>query len=336
MTLPDRMARKGRLRETVKLGVSRSKPKGGDERLVVELLPRDVPWVDRKIIVYSAGAETSPLPIPALGIAIKVLSVIHEVDSDGPAARARVLQGDKPASSGSLAAGDEIVKLQFVPADEKQFEDEQYRFALKEIVLIDKDSQKASWPYVAERLQLLPPGAKVKLTLRDERTALVALEESSEQFDPDRGFNFTAATVLVKADNFGQALALGAEKTRRSALIVYRFLGALLRGQVSAKSLGGIGTIGVGAAAHAREGLTYYLMFLIAISANLAVINMLPIPVLDGGHMVFLIWEAIRGKPPSEAVQVRLTWVGAFLILGLLVWSNGLDVVRLIDWLREG
>ena len=68
------------------------------------------------------------------------------------------------------------------------------------------------------------------------------------------------------------------------------------------------------------------LIFLCILSANLAVINFLPIPLLDGGHMVLLAWEGIRGKPANERVQVVLTYIGLIFILGLMAWVIGLDL----------
>jgi len=72
------------------------------------------------------------------------------------------------------------------------------------------------------------------------------------------------------------------------------------------------------------------LVFLCILSANLAIINFLPIPVLDGGHMVFLAYEGIRGKPPSEGVFLALSYLGLIFILGLMIWVIGLDVGRLL------
>ena len=76
----------------------------------------------------------------------------------------------------------------------------------------------------------------------------------------------------------------------------------------------------------AKQGMGNLLVFLTLLSANLAVINFLPIPILDGGHMVFLTWEAIRGKPPDERVQLALTYCGLLIILALMVWVFGLDL----------
>jgi regulator of sigma E protease len=67
------------------------------------------------------------------------------------------------------------------------------------------------------------------------------------------------------------------------------------------------------------------LLFLTLLSANLAVINFLPIPVLDGGHFVFLAYEGIRGKPADERVQMVLSYIGLIFIVALMAWAFGLD-----------
>jgi regulator of sigma E protease len=66
------------------------------------------------------------------------------------------------------------------------------------------------------------------------------------------------------------------------------------------------------------------------ISINLAVINFLPIPVLDGGHMVFLIYEKITGRPASETARIYLTYAGLILILTLMVLVFWLDITNLL------
>jgi regulator of sigma E protease len=64
-------------------------------------------------------------------------------------------------------------------------------------------------------------------------------------------------------------------------------------------------------------------------SVNLAVLNLLPIPVLDGGHLAFLGWEAIRGKPLSLENRMRLSQVGFFIVIAIMVWALSNDVLRL-------
>jgi regulator of sigma E protease len=66
------------------------------------------------------------------------------------------------------------------------------------------------------------------------------------------------------------------------------------------------------------------------ISVNLAVINFLPIPLLDGGHMVFLVYEKLRGKPASEGVRIAATYVGLAFIACLILLVSWLDIGRLL------
>jgi regulator of sigma E protease len=80
----------------------------------------------------------------------------------------------------------------------------------------------------------------------------------------------------------------------------------------------------------AGEDIWHLLIWMGLISINLAVVNFLPIPVLDGGHMVFLLYELVRGKPAPVGVQVALTYLGLATILGLMLFVIGLDIWRLL------
>jgi regulator of sigma E protease len=71
-------------------------------------------------------------------------------------------------------------------------------------------------------------------------------------------------------------------------------------------------------------------MFLALFSVNLAVLNLLPIPILDGGHLMFLAFEAVRGRPLSVEARIRLSQVGLVIVVALMIWANGNDVVRLV------
>ena len=86
------------------------------------------------------------------------------------------------------------------------------------------------------------------------------------------------------------------------------------------------------AGSEASQGMGRFLLFLTLLSANLAVINFLPIPVLDGGHMMFLAYEGVTGKPVNERIQFQLTLVGLALILMLMVFVIGLDIKRFAEW----
>jgi regulator of sigma E protease len=79
----------------------------------------------------------------------------------------------------------------------------------------------------------------------------------------------------------------------------------------------------------ARIGLPALFEFMALLSVNLAILNLLPIPVLDGGHLVFLLIEGVRGKPLSVAARMRLTQAGLFLLLGLMVLVFTNDILRI-------
>jgi regulator of sigma E protease len=68
---------------------------------------------------------------------------------------------------------------------------------------------------------------------------------------------------------------------------------------------------------------------------NLAVINFLPIPVLDGGHMVFLIYEKLRGAPASEPVRAIATWAGLAVIGSVMIFIFWNDIARLAQWFQQ-
>ena len=78
------------------------------------------------------------------------------------------------------------------------------------------------------------------------------------------------------------------------------------------------------------RGTTEFLWAMAVISANLGLVNLLPVPVLDGGHFMFLCWEGIRGKPPSDWVVVTATYVGLALVLSLMAWVMYMDISGLI------
>jgi regulator of sigma E protease len=118
---------------------------------------------------------------------------------------------------------------------------------------------------------------------------------------------------------------LGGRETLASAGQVYLFL-RRIGTQISFRQLGGPITIARAAGHYAYQGFPQFLIFMTLLSANLAVINFLPIPLLDGGHMIFLVYEGIRRKPADERIQVALTYIGLLFILTLMVWVIGLDI----------
>jgi regulator of sigma E protease len=125
------------------------------------------------------------------------------------------------------------------------------------------------------------------------------------------------------------SLVEGARRTWRSAELVYVTLKGIVRREVSAREIGGPIMIGQMSGQFARAGFAVLFEFMALLSVNLAILNILPIPVLDGGHLVFLAGEAIRGRPLSVSARRRLIQAGMFLLLGLMVLVFTNDIVRL-------
>jgi regulator of sigma E protease len=173
-------------------------------------------------------------------------------------------------------------------------------------------------------LQTVNPDSTVTLVFQGDRTAQLPIAMDPQWPNPDRGLVLEQQRFVQKADSLGSALRLGLLETGESLTMVVRFL-RKLGTQVSPRLMGGPIAIAAAAGRYAYQGIPELLVFLTMLSANLAVLNFLPIPLLDGGHMVFLLWEGIRGKPANERVQMILTYIGLALILGLLLWVLALD-----------
>ncbi|KAA1262336.1 Metalloprotease MmpA [Rubripirellula obstinata] len=144
----------------------------------------------------------------------------------------------------------------------------------------------------------------------------------------ERGLNFPPSEAIRQAGSPGEALALGLKEGKRRFQEVIRFLGMLPRGQVKLRHVGGPLAIVDIAKGEAEKGISRQLMFLTMLSMNLAILNFLPIPALDGGHMVFLTYELIAGKRANEALEFRLTVAGLLSLLALMVVVFANDVMR--------
>ncbi len=125
------------------------------------------------------------------------------------------------------------------------------------------------------------------------------------------------------------SIALAGEKTWDLLDLTYRMLGAIVMGKVSAKNIGGPLLIAQMAGKQAKAGLPSLLSFMALISINLAALNLLPIPVLDGGHLLFLLLEFVRRKPISERVQEWAQKVCFALLILLMVFASYNDLLRI-------
>lgn len=126
-----------------------------------------------------------------------------------------------------------------------------------------------------------------------------------------------------------ESFAIAADKTWQLVVVSFKMIGKLFTGDVSVKNLSGPISIAQGAGNSANYGLVYFLGFLALISVNLGIINLLPLPVLDGGHLLYYFVEVIAGKPVSEKVQEIGFRFGAALLLMLMSIALFNDFARL-------
>ena len=124
------------------------------------------------------------------------------------------------------------------------------------------------------------------------------------------------------------AVQSGARQTWGMVTLTVDFLVGMITGRQSPRNLGGPIMIGQMSGKFARAGLEAFLGFMALLSVNLAVLNLLPIPVLDGGHLVFLGVEAVRGRPLSIEQRMRLSQLGLIILVAIMVWAFGNDLMR--------
>jgi regulator of sigma E protease len=133
--------------------------------------------------------------------------------------------------------------------------------------------------------------------------------------------------------SLGAALVTGARQTASVSTQIVRVVRGMFSGRVSTREVGGPIAIGMAAGQSAQLGVVAFLAFMATISVNLAVLNLLPIPVLDGGQFLFLLGEVVLRRPLSVKLRERLTMVGLVLIGLLMVLAFSNDIRRLLGLL---
>jgi regulator of sigma E protease len=208
-----------------------------------------------------------------------------------------------PAAAGNLRAGDRIVSAGGAPV--------------------------SSW---AEFVRVIRRHAGEPLALEIERNGQplsLSVTPDAEREGGRLGV-FPEIEIARRTLGPGQAVVYGAQATWFYSKMIVDFLGNLFTGEESPRSVGSLLTIGQVSGQAARLGLEPFLRFMGIFSINLAVLNLLPIPILDGGHLLFLGIEALRGRPLSLEQRLRLSHVGLIIVVGIMVWAMTNDVLRFL------
>ena len=289
----------------------------------------------------SALYQDSPTSIPELGIAYRVDTVVAMAPEKSP-----------------LKAGDRIERVALVPnpklAEMKAKEPKEGEKSAAAPAL----PPAPKWVDLATRIRgagkptagiepRLNQGAWLDDQIQDQRAGVEARSElklkirrAGEDMEVtiqpgldtdrplvERGFFFQDDWHVEKAESLPQALTMGWHQTRRWVQTIYMNIARIFTRDISTDSLGGPIEIAAQAFSAAQDPLLLVL-FLGIISINLAVVNFLPIPLLDGGHMVFLLYEAVARRAPPPWVSAVANYAGLALILSLFAFVIYNDLKR--------
>ena len=193
-----------------------------------------------------------------------------------------------------------------------------------------------SWSEMVERVRS-NPGQPMHLALRRGAAAESVTVVPETRSASDTAGGATAGEGIIGAspapervyvrEGLGAAVVNSARQTGGAALAIVYFLGRLVSGDEPLRQLGGPLLIGQISGQVIRMGLHDFLAFLAFFSVQLAVLNLLPIPVLDGGHLAFLLVEGVRGKPIPIGVRVRLLNIGFWILIAIMILAVGNDVI---------
>ena len=263
-------------------------------------------------VIYESEAQISrwlsgdeqPDLFGGLGIAMytpEVPPVVGQVVSGGAADRAGMQPGDEVISADGVSMPLWMDWVEYVRARPGEAIDVEYRRGMELLQVV------------------LTPDRLV-----DENGEVIGRVGLGVQF-PDM------PDELVRKFERGPIDALGASLQRTGELVGFTLnsIKKMVMGLISPKNLSGPITIAKVASASAKSGIEAYFSFLALLSVSLGVLNLLPIPVLDGGHLLFYFAELLAGRPVPEKVQALGYQVGLFLVLGIMFLALYNDFSRL-------
>lgn len=190
------------------------------------------------------------------------------------------------------------------------------------------------------------PGKELQLKVkRGERVLDVLITPAPAKVKNEQGEEIVIGRIgiskkidatIIESTGIFDAPIKAIEAVYGWCVLTLEVVAKLFTGAVSAKQIGGPILIVDAAAKAASVGAFTYFNFIAIISINLAILNLMPVPVLDGGHVVFFVIEALRGKPLNEKIMMAANKVGMALLLLLITFVFYNDIVRIIvPWLQK-
>jgi regulator of sigma E protease len=278
---------------------------------------------DVKLVVRNGAAspgETVRLALSTLGAPEADAQLFRKIGILGPWTRAvigEVMAGGAAEKAG-LRAGDEVLRVDGVAIVDGQ----QLREAIR---ISPRQPGSSAAPVAPQSWQIARAGQTLVMQVSPDLKSVNGT--MTPRIDAYVGAPPEFVTVRY---GFFDGLWQGAVRTWQVSVLTLRMMGKMVIGEASLKNLSGPLTIADYAGKSASLGWSAYLLFLALISVSLGVLNLLPLPVLDGGHLMYYLWEAITGRGVSDAWMDRLQRGGVAILLGMMCVALFNDVTRLL------
>ena len=219
-----------------------------------------------------------------------------------------------------------------------------FQYGIQEGDLIQSINGKdiSTWQNLSLLLSQLPNELIEIELLRNKEVKTLMLETSSYQDEKgslkgrigilasNNLSQWPAEYTIEKKENLITAFFVGIADTYRYTLLIVSSIGKMISGSISADNLGGPIQISVLAGSAAKAGYVTFLSMIALLSINLGLLNLLPIPILDGGQLLMITIEKLKGSPVSEMTIEYSMRVGIVLVVGLMVFAFANDIARFI------
>lgn len=226
--------------------------------------------------------------------------VVGDVEEGGPAEEAGLQKGDRVVQVDGVAMNDWLEMVNYVRAHPNK--------ALQFTIQREGRSKTVK----------VNTGEKI---VDNDRMGYVGLRVQKQDWPKE--------WLRIQKDDPLKAIGTALTKTWQLSDATLRFIGRLITGRLSLNTVSGPIGIAQGAGQSGKSGVVYYLSFLALVSISLGVLNLLPIPMLDGGHLLFYLIELLRRKPVSEGARIAFTYAGFLALMALMVVAMSNDIVRL-------